>query len=147
MSNTTRTDLTFITNEANQTLLDRFNVLIKDTRLFDVLVGYFYTSGFYSLYKSLESTEKIRILIGVSTNKEALNLIKEAQSQSQAQPQLALQFSHAEVKKEFCESLAQEMEKSQDSAVVEEGILKFIEWLKTGKLEIRAYPSQKIHAK
>ena len=147
MSNTTRTDLTFITNEPNQTLLDRFNVLIKDTRLFDVLVGYFYTSGFYSLYKSLESTEKIRILIGVNTNKEVLDLINEAQSQSQAQPQLALQFSHAEVKKEFCESLAQEMEKSQDSAVVEEGILKFIEWLKTGKLEIRAYPSQNIHAK
>lgn len=147
MINTTRTDLTFITNEPNQTLLDRFNVLIKDTRLFDVLVGYFYTSGFYSLYKSLESTEKIRILIGVSTNKEVLDLINQAQSQSQSQPQLALQFSHAEVKKEFCESLAQEMEKSQDSAVVEEGILKFVEWLKTGKLEIRAYPSQNIHAK
>ena len=39
-------DLTFITNEKNQTLLDRFRVLIKDTRFFDVLVGYFYTSGF-----------------------------------------------------------------------------------------------------
>ena len=29
-------DLTFITNEKNQTLLDRFRVLIKDTRFFDV---------------------------------------------------------------------------------------------------------------
>jgi len=34
-------DLTFITNEKNQTLLARFRVLIKkDTRFFDVLVGY-----------------------------------------------------------------------------------------------------------
>ena len=33
-------DLTFITNEKNQTLLDRFRVLIKDTRFFDVLVVY-----------------------------------------------------------------------------------------------------------
>jgi len=31
-------DLTFITNEKNKRLLDRFKVLIKDTRLFDVLV-------------------------------------------------------------------------------------------------------------
>jgi len=31
-------DLTFITNEKNQTLLDRFRVLIKDTRFFDVSV-------------------------------------------------------------------------------------------------------------
>ncbi len=46
-------DLTFITNEKNRNLLERFKVLIKDTRLFDVLVGYFYTSGFHALYKSL----------------------------------------------------------------------------------------------
>jgi len=39
-------DLTFITNEKERTLLERFKVLIKDTHLFDVLVGYFYTSGF-----------------------------------------------------------------------------------------------------
>jgi len=37
-------DLTFITNEENQKLLDRFRVLIKDTQFFDVLVGYFFTS-------------------------------------------------------------------------------------------------------
>ena len=43
------TDLTFITNEANQTLKDRFNVLIKDARFFDVLVGYFFTSGFWEI--------------------------------------------------------------------------------------------------
>jgi hypothetical protein len=35
-------DLTFITNEEGKTLKDRFNVLIKDARFFDCLVGYFY---------------------------------------------------------------------------------------------------------
>jgi len=33
-------DLTFITNEKNQTLLDRFMVLIKDAQFFDILIGY-----------------------------------------------------------------------------------------------------------
>ena len=56
--------------------LERFKVLIKDTELFDVLVGYFYTSGFHALYKSLETTKKIRILIGISANKETENLIQ-----------------------------------------------------------------------
>ncbi len=37
------TDLTFITNEENRNLLERFRVLIKDTRFFDCLVGYFYS--------------------------------------------------------------------------------------------------------
>lgn len=40
------TDLTFITNEKGENLVDRFVTLIKDTRYFDCLVGYFYTSGF-----------------------------------------------------------------------------------------------------
>ena len=48
------TDLTFITNEQNRNLLERFKVLIKDTEFFDVLVGYFYTSGFYAIYKSAD---------------------------------------------------------------------------------------------
>ena len=51
-------DLTFITNEENKNLSERFEVLIKDTRLFDVLVGYFYTSGFHALYNALEKTER-----------------------------------------------------------------------------------------
>ena len=136
-------DLTFITNERNKRLLDRFKVLIKDTRLFDVLVGYFYTSGFYALYKSLETTEKIRILIGISTNKEVVRLIQESKKQYQS----TFQFSHAEVKQKFEKSVAEEMEQSEDNATVEEGVLKFIEWLKNGKLEIRAYPTENIHAK
>ena len=61
-------DLTFITNEKNQNLANRFKTLIKETQFFDVLVGYFYTSGFYEIYKSLERTDQIRILIGINTN-------------------------------------------------------------------------------
>jgi len=136
-------DLTFITNERNRNLLERFRVLIKDTRLFDVLVGYFYTSGFYALYKSLETTEKIRILIGINTNKESIRLIQKAKGEEQ----LTMQFSHAEAKQEFDRSVAEEMEQSEDNPNVEEGVLKFIEWLKSGKLEIRAYPTENIHAK
>ena len=72
-------DLTFITNEKNRNLLERFKVLIKDTQFFDVLVGYFYTSGFYAIYKSLEKTRKIRILIGINTNRQTVDLVKQAE--------------------------------------------------------------------
>ena len=43
--------------------------------------------------------------------------------------------------------LVNEMENSKDKKPIEEGVIKFIEWLKNGKLEIRAYPSENIHAK
>jgi len=35
------TDLTFFTNEQGRNLLDRFKTTLIDTKLFDVLVGYF----------------------------------------------------------------------------------------------------------
>ncbi|MBP9014658.1 MAG: helicase [Smithella sp.] len=137
------TDLSFITNEQNQNLKDRFEVLIKDTSFFDCLVGYFYTSGFHALYKSLEKTEKIRILIGISTDKQTYDLLIEANKPKQR----IIDFSHAETKKEVENLIEQELADSEDNSKVEEGVNKFIEWIRQEKLEIRAYPSQNIHAK
>lgn len=134
-------DLTFITNENDRSLLERFGILIKDTKFFDCLVGYFYTSGFYSLCDSLENTEKIRILIGIGTNRETVNLIEESKKDIQKT------LSHKEAKEEFSNHLIREMNISEDSLKIENGIKKFIEWIKSGKLEIKAYPEEMIHAK
>ncbi len=136
-------DTKFITNEGEKNLRERFRVLIKDTRFFDVLVGYFYTSGFYALYKSLESSEKIRILIGLKTGIETLDLIQKAQNPLPG----VFEVSHAEAKQGFAGRVVDEMDNSDDSDRVEEGITKFIEWLKSDKLEIRVYPTANIHAK
>jgi superfamily II DNA/RNA helicase len=137
------TDTTFITNEGEKNLRERFRVLIKDTRFFDVLVGYFYTSGFYSLYKSLEKTDKIRILIGINTGRQTYQLIQESKEPAQG----SFKFSHAEAKQEFSDAITSEMEHSEDNYLVEEGVNKFVEWLHNGKMQIKAYPSENIHAK
>jgi len=139
----TNTDLTFITNEEQQNLKLRFQELIKDTRFFDCLVGYFYTSGFHALYKSLEKTEKIRILIGISTNRSTYDLIGKGNKLNQQ----VLKFSHHETKEQVKNLIEEELADSEDRQEVEEGVNKFIEWIQNRKLEIRAYPSQNIHAK
>jgi superfamily II DNA or RNA helicase len=136
-------DLTFVTNEENQSLKDRFEVLIKDTSFFDCLVGYFYSSGFHAIYHSLENTEKIRILIGISTSRQTFELLENANKPKQQQ----INFSHAETKQEVEVLVQKEIENSEDNRNVEEGVNKFIEWVGNGKLEIKAYPSQNIHAK
>ena len=163
-------DLTFITNEEGQTLKNRFEVLIKDSKFFNCLVGYFYSSGFHAIYKSLEKTERIRILIGISTSKKVFDLIDSSadsfsqssnpsstqlisdktflsSSSSASEKQLQLQLSHSEVKEEFENLTINEFVESEDRKETEEGVAKFIEWVKSKKLEIRAYPSQNIHAK
>ena len=49
------TDTTFFTNEPGYALLDRFKKTLKHVQYFDVLVGYFRTSGFHQLCESFES--------------------------------------------------------------------------------------------
>ena len=70
-------DLTFIMNEPGKSLRDRFGVLLgEDTRFFDCLVGYFFISGFHRLYSHLENVQKVRILVGLKTDRVAYLLQK-----------------------------------------------------------------------
>jgi len=131
-------DLTFITNEADQSLRDRFGVLLGDnTRWFDCLVGYFFISGFHTLHAALTQTEKIRILIGIKTDTATHELIQTAH----------VLESHAQVRERVPAEILDELQKSGDSSDIEEGVRKFVEWIKSGKLEVRAYPSERVHAK
>lgn len=138
-------DTDFFTNEDGITLLDRFNQLIKDTATFDCLVGYFYASGFLSLSESLKNTSHIRILIGLSTDKNTYDLIQEARSNDNTNT-IKVQ-SQREIKDAYARNLKDEMEYSDDTIDVEKGVRLFIEWIRSGKLEIKVYREQNIHAK
>ena len=136
-------DLTFITNESGKSLRDRFGVLLgDDTRLFDCLVGYFFISGFHKLHPALTKTEKMRILIGIKTDGATYELIQTAKEQQE----FVLE-SHAQVRERVPGEILGELQKSGDSSDIEDGIRKFVEWIKSGKLEVRAYPSERLHAK
>jgi len=158
VNNTNQTDLTFFTNETGSTLLNRFKATLKDTQLFDVLVGYFRSSGFYQLHETLEPVEKIRILVGLSVDRDAYDILQYHQQMGMIDFE-----SHKRTKKQFQENLKLEIETSDENDnKLEIGIRKFIEFLKSEcknqeidksiggngkKLEIRAYPSKNIHAK
>ncbi|MDT7541823.1 MAG: hypothetical protein QOE33_1727 [Acidobacteriota bacterium] len=136
-------DLTFITNESGSTLRDRFFALLgSGTRFFDCLVGYFFISGFFRLYPALEKTERIRILIGLNTDRRTYDLLQQSKEQ-----QDLFAASHAETKELIPQELLGELERSEDTASIEEGVRKFVEWCRTGKLEIKAYPVAQLHAK
>ena len=136
-------DLTFITNEAGHSLRDRFGTLLgHDTRYFDCLVGYFFISGFHKLHSALTNTEKIRILIGIKTDGKTVELIQTAKEQQEF-----ILESHAQVRERVPGEILAELQKSADSSEIENGVRKFVEWIKSGKLEVRAYPSERVHAK
>ena len=129
----------FITNEKGNTLLERLNELVSRTEKLDILVGYFYISGFYQIYRSLEEVEKVRILIGLNT---------EIQVADAVQGNLKIQFESAKkIKDSISKKYIDEVAIAEDDADVEEGMFKFIEWLRSGKLEIKIYDKAPLHAK
>lgn len=136
-------DLTFFTNEPERNLYDRFNkILQSNTQFYDMLVGYFRTSGFYLMYPSMKDVEKIRVLVGLNVDGKTVQIIEKAKEE-----QMSFEMSHKEVKIEFSDDVAEEMQNSEDSYRVEKGVKTFIKWLQTGKLEMRVYPDAPIHAK
>jgi len=136
-------DLTFFTNEPERNLYERFNkILNSNTQFFDIIVGYFRTSGFYMLYPAMEDIEKIRILIGLSVDWKTIEIIKQAKGETSIET-----LSHKEAKDVFSKSLENEFGVSEDIYDVEKGVKTFIEWLRSGKIEMRMYPDAPIHAK
>lgn len=136
-------DLTFFTNEPERNLYERFNKILKsNTQFFDILVGYFRTSGFYLLQPAMEEVEQIRILVGLNVDVNTIKII-----QKSSEEQMSFEMSHKEVKEEYKDTIKDEMLNSEDSYKVEEGVKKFISWLKSGKLQLRIFPDSPIHAK
>lgn len=138
----TQNDLKFFTNEPERDLYTRFaNILKSNTQFFDVLVGYFRSSGFFKLYKSLETVEKIRVLVGLNVDKFTVKIIDQANNEKVAG------LSSNDGKAILGDEVKTEFEQAEATAEVEKGVRIFIDWLKSGKMEMRMYTEAPIHAK
>ena len=75
-------DLTFFTNEPERDLYSRFSKILNSyTQFFDILVGYFRTSGFFNLYQSMQDIEKIRVLVGLNVDRRTIDIINQAEAE------------------------------------------------------------------
>lgn len=136
-------DLTFFTNEPERDLYSRFSTILKsNTQFFDILVGYFRTSGFFKMKNAMESVEKIRILVGLNVDKYTVKIIDKANMELKYETPTMKQ-----AKESFSDSIENEFEMADPTAKVEQGVRIFIEWLKNGKVELRMYMEAPIHAK
>lgn len=136
-------DLKFFTNEPERDLYTRFATILKsNTKFFDVLVGYFRTSGFFKLYSSMEDVDKIRILVGLNVDRFTVKIIDRANEEIGYTT-----VSTIEGREQVEQDITHEFENASATAEVEKGVRKFIDWLKSGKLEMRMYTEAPIHAK
>ncbi len=136
-------DLTFFTNEPERDLYSRFSTILRsNTQFFDILVGYFRTSGFFKLKDAMESVEKVRILVGLNVDKYTVKIIDKANMELKYESPTTKQ-----AKEFFSYSIENEFEMIDPTSRVEQGVRTFIDWLKNGKVELRMYMEAPIHAK
>lgn len=136
-------DLTFFTNEPERDLYSRFSTILKsNTQFFDILVGYFRTSGFFKMKDAMESVEKIRILVGLNVDKYTVKIIDKANMELKYEAPTTKQ-----AKEFFSDAIENEFEMADPTLKIEQGVRTFIDWLKNGKVEFRMYMEAPIHAK
>jgi superfamily II DNA/RNA helicase len=131
----------FFTNQNDNSLLKKFEGVfsnVESIRHFDALVGYFRSSGYFKVREFLDKIPKIRILVGINVDQ----LIKKYQEKGQ-------QFldNPIETKESFLADIVKNIQEAEYDSKTEKGIIQFIQDLTDGKIEMRAHPNKKIHAK
>ena len=129
------------TNKDGNTLMKEFEGVLQHNpqiRNLDAVVGFLRASGYFSLRPFLDSINKVRVLIGIDVDK----YIAEAARQGKL-------FFGAEddVKQDCLRQIRKDIESSNYRKEIEDGMFQMVQDLIDGKLELRAHPSKKIHAK
>lgn len=140
-SNTSIIHSNFFTNKNGNTLMKEFEGILQhnqNIKNLDAVVGFLRASGYFSLRPFLDNINRVRILIGIDVDKYI----------AQAANQGRIFFgAEEEVREECLRKIRRDIESSNYKKEVEDGMFQMIQDLINGKLELRAHPSKKIHAK
>ena len=131
----------FFTNRDGNTLIREFDGVLSNNpniKNLDSVVGFLRASGYFELRSFLDSINKVRILIGIDVDKYIV--------QAQRAGSLFV-GKEKEVKNDYLDAFRKDIEHANYSKQVEDGIRQMAEDIANGKLELRAHPSKRIHAK
>lgn len=141
MSTIQQSNSHIFTNRDGNTLMKEFEGVLSHNpqiRNLDAVVGFLRASGYFSLRPFLNSIKSVRVLIGIDVDK----YIAETARQGKL-------FFGAEddVKQDYLRQIRKDIESSYYRKEIEDGMFQMLQDLLDGKLELRAHPSKKIHAK
>ena len=141
MTDNNSTNSLFFTNRDGNTLMKQFENFLKknpQVKNLDAVVGFLRASGYFALRPFLDNINKVRVLIGIDVDKYIARA---------AQHRELFMGAEEEVKEDALQQIKADIENSKYTKQVEDGILQMLQDMKDGKLEMRAHPSRKIHAK
>ncbi len=129
------------TNRGGNTLLREFAGVLTNNPLishFDAVVGFLRASGYFTLRPFLDHISHVRILIGIDVDKYIVSAVQQG-----------LLFTGAAegVLRDYLAFLREDIAQAGYTKAIDDGICQLVADLTTGKVELRAHPSRKIHAK
>ena len=131
----------FFTNDQANTLLNKFAGIFAhnpDIEFFDALVGYLRASGYFALRPHLDHVPKIRILVGIDVDAFLVRQHRKG----------LLHLADADkTLAEIRAALRQDIQSAPYQQEVEAGILQFVKDVASRRIEIRAHPTKRLHAK
>lgn len=130
----------FFTNEGENTLLAKFQGIIRHLNIyhFDALVGYFRASGYFQVREMLRAVPQVRILVGIDVDTLTATYYDKGRE---------IRFVAEDIREDFARFIREDIQKSAYKREVEEGIVQFVEDIASGKIQLRAHPDKRIHAK
>jgi len=129
----------FFTNQDGNTLLEKLRGIFghMPVHQFDALVGFFRASGCYRLRELLANVAEVRILVGINVDKA----LQKAHAQG-------LQLGNAQrARQQAMDDLVADIQQAEYTREAEDGIRWFVEGVASGRLQVRAHPSQRLHSK
>ncbi|MDX2047589.1 MAG: helicase-related protein [Chitinophagaceae bacterium] len=131
----------FFTNENGNSLLKKFKGAfehIADIYAFHAVVGYFRSSGYFSIRQHLLNVPEVKILVGIN-----VDLIS-----AEAKKRGLMFFGDPErTRDEFIKWMQKDIREADYSQEVEDGILLFMQDVIDRKIQIRVHKTKKLHAK
>ncbi|CAD5954709.1 helicase-related protein [Planktothrix agardhii] len=131
----------FFTNREENTLIKKFEGVFTynpNIQYFDALVGYFRASGYFRIRPFLNQVPNIRILVGINIDKMLADAHKSG---------LDFFSNYQRTKEDFIREIQKDIAQANYDKDTENGILQFIDDIIQKKIQVKAHPEKKIHAK
>ena len=134
-------------------LIDAIKKELASSKSADFVVGWFFLTGLRELKNEIDNLEKLRILAGSRTNRATaeIMLLSEQYEQAVKKELEDIQYPSENDIKKILDYEAEAVVKHISMIKPTEENIEFIKWfwekLREGKIEVRIYPKETLHAK
>lgn len=141
------------TNKEGNKLVDALKKELADGKRADFVVGWFFLTGLKELKEEIDGLEKLRILAGSRTNQATaeIMLLSEKYEEAVAKQLEDMHYPNEEKVQQILNQEAEAIVRHISTIKPTKENIEFIKWfwqkLNEGKIEIRIYPKETLHAK